>query len=187
VPEALLRHALTGERLPLSLLHMALRRASAEREHPVTRPRAALIRLVLESTQRYTGMTSEALDPDHPHVAYHCGRLLAVLDRLQRKAISPNATLVDRFYGSASTTPATVFGTLMRKAQPHVAKLRTSKGDPWLDRRLGEVAARIPAFPLTLDPEEQGLFALGFYHEKYRPYEGKDDAAEPADAAPTDD
>lgn len=185
--DALLAHALTGRPLPVVLLHQALMRARAD-EHPVTRPRAALIRLVLRSlaltTHRPDLMADAALNPDHPEPAYHCGRLLAVLDALQRKAISPNATLVDRFYGAASTTPALVFGTLLRKAQPHVAKLRTGRGDPWLDRRLGEIAARIPAFPTTLTPVEQGLFALGFYQEKYRPYEGKPDA--PAADAPDD-
>ena len=181
----LLRHALQGTPLPLGLLHQALRRARAEKEHPVTRPRAALIRLVLASST--DAMTTEALNEDHPEPAYHCGRMLAVLDKIQRRAISPNATLVDRFYGSASTTPAVVFGTLLRKAQPHVAKLRTAKGDPWLDRRLGEIAARIPSFPTTLTPEQQGLFALGFYQEKYKPFEpaNADDEGEPA-AAETD-
>lgn len=173
----LLRHALQGTPLPLGLLTRALQRARAEKEHPVTRPRAALIRLVLDSSTN--AMTSEALNEDHPEPAYHCGRMLAILDKIQRRAISPNATLVDRFYGSASTTPAAVFGTLVRKAQPHVAKLRTAKGDPWLDRRLGEIAARIPSFPNTLTPEQQGLFALGFYQEKYRPYDGPDADADP--------
>jgi CRISPR-associated protein Csd1 len=166
---SLLAHALTGRRLPVSLLHQALRRAHAD-EHPVTRPRAALIRLVLLSNSD-TIMANESLNPDHPDSAYHCGRLLAVLDQIQRRAINPNATLVDRFYGSASTTPALVFGTLLRKAQPHIAKLRTGRGDSYLDRRLGEIARRIPAFPSTLTPEQQGLFALGFYQEKYRPFE----------------
>ncbi|CAN5551374.1 type I-C CRISPR-associated protein Cas8c/Csd1 [soil metagenome] len=167
--DALLAHALIGRRLPLALLHQAIRRAHAD-EHPVTRPRAALIRLVLLSNHNSI-MANDVLTPDHPEAAYHCGRLLAVLDQIQRRAISPNATLVDRFYGAASTTPALVFGTLLRKAQPHVAKLRSTKGDPYLDRRIGEIAQRIPAFPTTLTPEQQGLFALGFYQEKYRPYE----------------
>ncbi len=180
----ILDHALRGTPLPLGLLHLAVQRARAEKEHPVTRPRAALIRLVLESSTN--AMTCESLNEDHPEPAYHCGRLLAILDKIQRRAISPNATLVDRFYGSASTTPVVVFGTLMRKAQPHVAKLRTGKGDPWLDRRLGEIACRIPTFPTTLTPEQQGLFALGFYHEKYRPYEKADVDGDGASEASTE-
>lgn len=168
-PDLLLRHALTGTPLPLTLLHQALRRAHAERNHPVTRPRAALIRLTLESNGT---MTSEALVRDHREPAYHCGRLLALLDDVQRVALNTtNATLVDRFFGSASTTPAAVFGTLMRKAQPHLSKLRKNK--PGLERffqnEIADVAARIDRFPTTLTPQQQGLFALGFYHQQHRP------------------
>jgi CRISPR-associated protein Csd1 len=59
------------------------------------------------------------------HPAYKCGRLLAVIERIQSAAIgNPNATLTDRYYGSASTTPASVFGVLLRMTQPHLSKLR---------------------------------------------------------------
>lgn len=168
-PDLLLRHALTGAPLPLSLLHQALRRAHAERDHPVTRPRAALIRLVLESNGT---MTHEALVRDHPEPAYHCGRLIALLDDVQRAALNTtNATLVDRFFGSASTTPAAVFGTLMRKAQPHLSKLRKTKPglEHFFQNEIADVAAHIDRFPTTLTPEQQGLFALGFYHQQHRP------------------
>ncbi len=179
--EALVAHALTGRPLPLDLLHQTLRRAHAEKEHPVTRPRAALIRLVLQSLldrqPNHTDlMTDDALDPNHPEPAYHCGRMLAILDDIQSEAMKANATIVDRFYGSASTTPALVFATLVRKTQPHLSKIRAKKGRAWLadyfERRLGEAARSIPptpGFPKTLTPEQQGLFALGYYQEKYRP------------------
>jgi hypothetical protein len=59
------------------------------------------------------------------HPAYKCGRLLAVIERIQSAAIgNPNATLTDRYYGSASTAPASVFGVLLRMTQPHLSKLR---------------------------------------------------------------
>ncbi len=179
--DALVAHALTGRPLPLDLLHQALRRAHAEKEHPVTRPRAALIRLVLQSLldrqpNRTDLMTDDVLDSNHPEPAYHCGRMLAILDDIQSEAMNANATIVDRFYGAASTTPALVFATLVRKSQPHLSKIRGKKGRAWLadyfERRLGEAARSIPptpGFPKTLTPEQQGLFALGYYQEKYRP------------------
>ena len=170
---ALLEHALMGRRLPSSLLYQAVRRAALDRDQngnptPVTRARAALIRLVLSSTHPET-MTDAVLTPDHPDPAYHCGRLLAVLDGIQSDAI--NTTLVDRFYGSASTTPAAVFGTLVKKAQPHLSKLRKTRTGlyHYFERQISEISMHIEGFPTTLSPEQQGLFALGFYQQKNRP------------------
>jgi CRISPR-associated protein Csd1 len=109
------------------------------------------------------------LQTDHPEAAYHCGRLLAVLESIQRKALGNiNATVVDRFYGTASTAPASVFGRLLRGAQPHLSKLhRDLPGTGHaLQQSLEDVLAELPAFPHTLDLKQQGLFALGYYHQR---------------------
>lgn len=109
------------------------------------------------------------LDPSHPSVAYHCGRLLAVLEQVQRLAIpSAQTTIVDRFFGTASSAPASVFGRLLRGAQPHLAKLERDRRPAYiaLQRRLEEILAGIGTFPRTLTLEEQGLFALGYYHQR---------------------
>jgi len=190
VAPALLNTALWGRALPLSLLHGAVQRARAEREHVVTNPRAALIKLVIQSNQslakRYP--MSDQLDPIHPHPAYHCGRLLALLDNVQDKAVGSRATLVDRYYGAASATPAAVFGVLMRNVQNHLGKLRKSQNDRGLavffDKQIGEISSHLgrDGFPRTLTLEEQGLFALGFYQQKNRPVkkEAADNAPPPA-------
>ncbi len=179
VAPALLEHAITGQPLPLYLLNLAVQRARAD-EHPVTRNRAALIKLVLlaQLNPQEKHMANEHLNPDHPNPAYHCGRLLAVLDDIQRKAISPKATLVDRFYGAASATPASVFGVLMRKTQAHLSKLRKSSPGlhHYFEQRLGEIADRLQEFPRTLTMQDQGLFALGYYQQKnYRPAKDNND------------
>jgi len=184
----LLNTALWRRPLPLSLLHQALQRARAD-EHVITHPRAALIKLVLLSNpslaERYP--MSDQLSPDHPHPAYQCGRLLALLDRIQRKAINPNATVVDRFYGSASSAPASVMGVLLNKARPHLAKLRKKRGkEDWLEWELGKIMAGFDpgvGFPRTLKLEEQGLFAIGFYQERNRIFEKDDDSSDANDAA----
>lgn len=109
------------------------------------------------------------LQPTHPEPAYHCGRLLAVLESIQRGALGDiNATIVDRFYGTASTAPASVFGRLVRGAQPHLSKLRRDRPGAGhaLQERLEEVLAALPAFPHTLDLKQQGIFALGYYHQR---------------------
>ena len=110
------------------------------------------------------------LDAANRDPAYLCGRLLAVLDAIQQQAISPNATVVDRFYGSASSAPASVFGNLLDNAQNHLAKLRkeprTRGAGIALDGRLMDVMDGLDGFPPTLTLPQQGLFALGFYHQR---------------------
>lgn len=168
---ALFNNALCGTPLPIWMLQQALARARAERENVMTRPRAALIKMVLLSNNLFTEEIMPGLNPEHPHPAYHCGRLLALLDLIQQKAIDARATLVDRYYGAASSTPAMVFGGLLRNAQNHLSKLRKTEYGRFhfFDRTITEITAHIPAFPKVLTLEEQGLFALGFYQQRNRP------------------
>ena len=109
------------------------------------------------------------LDQANVHPAYLCGRLLAVLDRIQGLAIkNANAGIIDKFYGSASSAPASVFGTLMHGAQAHMGKLKRDMPGAHhrLEEQLEEIALPLKEFPKTLTLEEQGLFALGFYHQR---------------------
>jgi CRISPR-associated protein Csd1 len=79
-----------------------------------------------------------------------------------------NATVVDRFFGAASSAPASVYGRLLRGAQPHLSKLKRDRpaASRAIERRLEEILAGLPAFPRVLTLEEQGLFALGYYHQR---------------------
>ena len=166
-PRALLRCALKGEPLPYGLLEQVVRRNRAEQR--VTRPRAALIKLVLHSQQRLEEDAMVGLDLDSTNPAYRCGRLLAVLGQIQYAAIRVDS-VVDRFYGSASTAPASVFGRLTHGAQHHLSKLQRDRpaAHSALRDRLAEIMSGIPSsgFPRTLGLEGQGLFALGFYHQR---------------------
>lgn len=111
------------------------------------------------------------LDSDNPSPAYRCGRLLAVLEEIQRRALpGVKATIVDRFFGTASSAPASVFGRLIRGAQPHLSKLERDQRGAYvaLQRRLEDVQAGLAAagFPRVLSLEDQGIFALGYYHQR---------------------
>jgi CRISPR-associated protein Csd1 len=108
------------------------------------------------------GSLSSMLDKQQTDPAYLCGRLLAVLARAQAQTTKPGAGVVDRFYGAASSTPAAVFGALLRSAQHHLAKREAS----YLSRDIEEICAKLGTFPRTLSLQEQGLFALGFYHQR---------------------
>lgn len=169
---ALFRCALRGTHLPMELAFQAVRRNRAEQG--VRRERAALIKLVLLSQPDKRQLAKEenhmvALDKEHPDPAYHCGRLLAVIERIQRVAYpNVNTTVVDRFYGAASSTPASVFGALLRDTQPRLTKL--AKLNPaqrgGLQKGLMEVCGQIGEFPKTLSLMQQALFSLGYYHQR---------------------
>ena len=165
---AMLRTALTGAPLPLSLLAQAVRRNQAEQR--VTHPHAALIKLALMGRNYdYEEDDMISLNEEHPSAAYHCGRLLAELEAAQRRAVpGVKSTITGRFYGTASTAPASVFPRLVRGAQPHLAKLeRDNPGvQRALQRRLEDICSRVPVFPRTLTMEQQGLFCLGYYHQR---------------------
>ena len=173
VPRSLVRCALMGTPLPIDLLYQGVRRNRAEQR--VTRPRAALIKLVLTTNNResYREGYMVELEQQNRNPAYLCGRLLYVLEDAQRAAItSINSTIVDRYFGTASTAPASVFSRLLRGAQPHLSKLQRDNRGAYsaIQRRMTEILEGLPEFPRTLTLEEQGLFALGYYHQRARQY-----------------
>jgi len=168
---ALLHSALAGGPPPASLLYRAVERCRIEGTVP--RPRAALIKMVIQSRRHDPSSQEEEtmveLDSQNHQPAYLCGRLFAALEAVQRAALGAvGATIVDRFYGTASSAPATVFGRLIRGAQPHLATLRRDKPRAYaaLDRRLQDIQEGLAAYPTTLSLEQQGLFALGYYHQR---------------------
>ncbi len=174
VPTALLRNALHGDRIPSELLIKLVRRNLVE--HDMTYPRAVLLKLIFSSNplrqETMTNMEQLNLEPNlrgNDRAAYYCGRLFAVLEALQRSAIgSVNASLADRYYGTASSTPIVAFTPLMRLRQAHIAKLRKTMPGACkaLEERLEEILVQLPTFPKTLDLEQQGLFGLGYYHQR---------------------
>lgn len=169
VPKALLHMALKGGPLPSWLLFEAVKRNRAEQA--ITRPRAALIKMVLLSQQATNVKedTMTQLEPENHNPAYLCGRLLAVLESIQQSAIpGVNTTITDRFFGTASSAPASVFGHLIRGGMAHLGKLRKEKPGTYeaLRRKLAEVQEPLKTFPKTLTLEQQGLFGLGYFHQQ---------------------
>ncbi len=169
VPTAILRFALHGTPLPLNFLANLVARNRAEQR--LTRPRAVLTKMVLISQRRIDVTELEDLTPERTEVGYQLGRLLAVLENIQRSALGEvNTTIVDRFYGSLSTTPATVFSRLMANTQSHLGKIRKDNTGAFIasDKRLQDILSRLNTIPSTLPLEEQALFGLGYYHERAR-------------------
>jgi CRISPR-associated protein Csd1 len=180
VGQALMHVALHGGELPMSLLHRVVQRIRASRK--VFPEQAALIKMVLLSQRDTTILNNERDDymttvsEDEKDAAYLCGRLLAQLDYIQHRALGKvNATIVDRFYGTASVSPAVVFPRLLKGAIPHLASLRPdhnansksySASLSYPDKELARLLEHLGSFPPMLTLKEQGRFALGFYHQK---------------------
>ena len=110
---------------------------------------------------------SASLNPNHPEPAYHCGRLMAVLARLQYAALEDvGAGVIQRYYTSASSTPALVFGRLTNMSQHHLSKLDSKGLANWFEIKIAEIWGGIKDnVPKTLTLEQQSLFALGYYHQ----------------------
>ncbi|MCF7989163.1 MAG: type I-C CRISPR-associated protein Cas8c/Csd1 [Thiohalocapsa sp.] len=169
---AVMRAILEGIVYPATLLSAAVRRCRAERR--VSYLRAAIIKacLLRAGRQQETSHPHRdteilpMLDPENPHTGYRLGRLFAALEKIQEEA-SPglNATIRDRYYGAASGTPVTVFPTLLRLKNHHIAKLNTGRAVN-LERLIGEILSSLSEFPANLPLAEQGRFALGYYHQR---------------------
>jgi CRISPR-associated protein Csd1 len=188
IPPLFIHSALKGTPLPLSLLTRVVRRICVDRtepNYPVTHPRAALIKLILTS-QGYpmTNMQSLNLNPDldpQDLLAYHYGRLLAQLEKIQWEAYRDqtqgkgvNATVIDRYYGAASVTPARIMGSLVKDAQAHLSKLRRNSKkysaylslQEQLEEILSHISPKSSKAPKSLSMQQQSIFALGYYHQR---------------------
>lgn len=159
-----------GWPVPETCLCACLKRQQAEADNRLNPRRMALIKLCLlrlnnPSTTKV--IMTEKLDSDCNDPAYLCGRLFAVFDRLQYLALGGvNAGVVERFYASASTTPALVMGRLFRNAQNHLSKASGGIATN-VSKDFEEITSQLGcSFPTTLSLEEQGRFALGYYHQK---------------------
>lgn len=176
------RAVICGTPYPLSLLSQLITRIRADGD--VNGLRVAMMKAVLQRRFR-KGFIEEgvpmSLNNESPNRAYLLGRLFAVLERIQYQALGElNAGIADRYYGSASAVPFSVFPRLLSGAKHHLSRLRKDKAGMAvnLDKDLGEIIAKLPeTFPRHLSIDEQGRFAIGYYHQK-QSYFAKKETAE---------
>lgn len=184
----LTRAVLGGGPFPRGWLTTAIMRLRAG-DNPSSGWHAAAIKACINRNAQQENLPV-ALDPESPSTAYQLGRLFAILEKAQLAAHTkrPNATIVDRFYASASSTPARVFPTLLRGARVHVSEAKKLNQGYWIEPRLNEIVGRLPPdLPPTLRMEDQGRFAVGYYHERaYRKPDAVKDTETDADAASAD-
>jgi CRISPR-associated protein Csd1 len=180
--------AVLGRPYSLELLNASIRRLRAG--EPFSHQRLSTIKAVLNRRRRTIGASYKeilmALDHENIDPGYRLGRLFAVLERLQGEAINnPNATIVDRFYGAASTTPVVVFPRLLNMAQHHASK--SNRGN-FFQKLIEDISSGLQpdsAFPSTLALDQQGLFALGYYHQRADLWKKRDAETPPTDGEET--
>lgn len=153
---------------PRTLLHSTIRRIRAEQH--VTRVRAAIIKACINRFNRFHHKKEEeitvSLDKTNKNPAYLLGRLFAVLERVQRKALGIE-TIRERYYGAFSSTPVTVFPQLMKLKNHHLAKMDSGKN--FFENLIGEIVDGLDGsgiIPRQFSLEEQGKFAVGYYHQR---------------------
>lgn len=174
----ILRAIFTGSAYPTTWLNLAVQRSRAEQE--VSYLRAAAIKACLNRSIRLSHSPEERyktmLDPNNTQPAYRLGRLFAVLEKIQEESAGGalNKTIRDRYYGAASSTPASVVPLLLKLKNHHVSKL-DDRGQRMLyrafqdhraDDYIGQILQSVDNIPAHLSLPEQGRFALGYYHQR---------------------
>ena len=143
----------------------------------INRNRAAIIKAYyLKNTHKDVPkeVLTVALNLDSTNVPYNLGRLFSVLEAIQTYA-NPgiNATIKDKYFNSASSTPATIFPLLMNLSQKHLRKIGGGMRVVY-DKQVLEITGKLgEEFPARLSLAEQGAFQLGYYHQTQDRYQGK--------------
>ncbi len=168
---AIMLAALNGTRYPDAMLHTVLRRIKTDESMGAKfgAIKIGLIKAYLNRKARLSNNKEEitlALNTENKNPAYLCGRLFAVLERIQQKASSDklNRTIKDSFFASACARPVSVFPRLVKLSQNHMAKF---ENDTYWQKLIGEIMSGLDGqFPSTMPPDDQGRFIIGYYQQK---------------------
>ena len=176
-----LRAILSGGLYPATLYQQVQLRIRAE--HAITRGKAAIIKAYLlrntpegERKAIISEVAQVKLNEETRYAPYVLGRMFAVLEGIQ-EAANPgiNTTIRDRYFNSACCTPAVVFPVLIRLAQAHLKKLDGGLS-VHMNRQLQSLMGMLDeAYPGRLSLNDQGIFQLGYYHQRQKRYEKKED------------
>ena len=166
LPDAVVKSIFQGLPYPVSLFQSCIRRIRAEQSVNIVR--AAIIKAYLNRLNRNNDneKLDIMLDKENQNQGYLCGRLFAVLDKIQEDTNGIHS-IRERYMNSASATPAMVFATILNLSTNHLEKLSVG-GQIKYEKLKQEIVSKLDAngFPLHLDLQDQGRFFVGYYHQR---------------------
>lgn len=171
LPDAIVKSIFQGIPYPASLFQACIRRIRAEQS--VSIGRAAIIKAYLNRLSDKNKKMEIMLDKDNQNQGYLCGRLFAVLDKIQEDANNIHS-IRERYMNAASATPAMVFAAILNLSAHHMEKLDGAK-QVYYERLKQEIISKLDAdgFPAHLELQDQGRFFVGYYHQKQELFGGK--------------
>jgi CRISPR-associated protein Csd1 len=164
---------LEGTPYPATLQQQCIRRIRADQN--INRIRAATLKAYLNrkiNNNLYERRITMAIDLENKNQGYLCGRLFAVLEKIQEDAQpgiieTSTSTIKNRFYGAASSTPVTVFGRLLNLSNHHLSKMESGR-KIYYEKIVQDIMAGISSngLPAHLSLDDQSRFAIGYYHQR---------------------
>ena len=164
LPEAVVKSIFQGLPYPQTLYSACLSRIRAEQKLTITR--AAIIKAYLNRQSNNNKKIDIMLDKDNNNQGYLCGRLFAVLDKIQEDA-NNISSIRERYMNAASATPSAVFATILNLSVHHSEKLDEGRRI-YFEKIKQEILDKVSAdgFPTHLDLQDQGRFFVGYYHQR---------------------
>ena len=163
---------LTGYKYPATLYDNIMIRIKAERDVNAEREaiRAAVIKAFLNRNYpEYKEVLTVSINNDTNNQAYNLGRLFSILEEIQSVANPTiNSTIKDRYFSSASSTPAAIFPFLLDLAQKHIKKIRTDNPGFCIakQKEITDILSKFEeSFPARMTMQEKGAFQIGYYHQ----------------------
>ena len=180
LPEAIVNSIFQGTTYPFTLFSACIRRIRAESgshdKKAIRIARMAIIKAYLNRTNSNNQKIEIMLDKSNTNQGYLCGRLFAVLDKIQEDA-NGISSIRERYMNAASATPSSVFATILNLSSHHMEKLTNEGRKIFYEKIKQEIIDKIPAtgFPAHLDLQDQGRFFIGYYHQRQELFKKKED------------
>lgn len=169
LPESIIKSIFQGTPYPYTLLSACVRRIRAESaDNNATRiTRIAIIKAFLNRQNDNDKKIELMLDKSNTNQGYLCGRLFAVLARIQEEA-NGISSIRERYMNAASSTPSSVFATILNLSSHHLENLSNEGKKVFYEKLKQEIIDKISSdgFPAHLDLQDQGRFFVGYYHQR---------------------
>lgn len=169
LPESIIKSIFLGTPYPYTLLSACIRRIRAESGdgNAARITRIAIIKAFLNRQNVNDKKMEIMLDKRNTNQGYLCGRLFAVLDRIQEDA-NGISSIRERYMNAASSTPSSVFATILNLSSHHLENLSNEGKKVFYEKLKQEIIDKISSdgFPAHLDLQDQGRFFVGYYHQR---------------------